>query len=162
MGANTVIKDLGFVPEEEWEQKTLPDASDLEDGMVLAVNDGIWEPAEPSGGTGGGGVVTVIATPIEDDEAEIDASYNDLKEALEQYLYPLVLFYYSSGYDEETYMAPLTRLAKEEEDGGKKAGGGAKTTQNYIYSASFYSYYFYSTSPNANMTTVYPETGDDV
>ena len=125
------------------------------------MEDGIESAISGSSGSGGGGAMAVIATPLGNDEYEIDASYNDLKEALEYDLYTYIVFYSSSGYDEEIGMAPLTRLAKEEEGGGKKAGGGTKATQNYIYTAAFMSYYFYSTSSNAHMTTVYPEAGDE-
>lgn len=53
MGANTVVKDLGFLPESEWnaivagaEKVELPKVTSTDNGKVLMVVDGKWAVAE--------------------------------------------------------------------------------------------------------------------
>lgn len=80
MGANTVIKDLGFLPESEWEnitEKELPTVTSSDNGKVLTVQSGKWKAAEASGGTSG--LVTSTATSEEQTTTTtLSASYNDV------------------------------------------------------------------------------------
>ena len=81
MGANTVIKDLGFIPESEWESITsneLPTVTSTDNGKVLTVVSGKWKKAEPSGG----GAFAITAT-TEDDVTTLNKTWTEIKTAFD-------------------------------------------------------------------------------
>ena len=93
-------------------QKTLPDASEAEDGQTLVVDDGKWTIGE--GGGGSGGVDYVSMTTI-DETTYLNRSYNALKEDIDNNIMPTLKNVQTADNTTNIIFAQIAYLSKTED-----------------------------------------------